>query len=388
MNLKLRGERYWIHGTISKKLLRLPLGTENRDAANVTVEHIERALSEGATSLRWPELKKTLPPKTFDKLAKIGSYSEPKPEPEAPKPPTWADLDSVFRTKMQQQIAKNKLAESTWERYQQTLRTFKAFLDESAVNDLPSMNRLFIEKYKVWRLAKIQEKKFSRGGRGLALDVAILHRVFAVAVECELIPRNPVAFEGRPGESSEHGAQPFRGEQLTKLRQAAGEDLLAFLLLRWTGLRGSDAVRITWDEIDWNAREIDRLTLKRKNRVVLPIPQELFFALEAERDRRNPQLHERILLNPATGKALRRPSLYRRMLALGKRAGVPDAHPHRYRDSFAVDMLLRGATAYDVAKLFRRYRGDRRKALRAVCSRVAGTGSADHGKRRGTGKNY
>lgn len=57
------------------------------------------------------------------------------------------------------------------------------------------------------------------------------------------------------------------------------------------------------------------------------------------------------MLNPETGKALRRPSLYRRMLAVGKRAGVPDAHPHRYRDSFAVDLLLRGATAYDVAKL-------------------------------------
>jgi len=39
------------------------------------------------------------------------------------------------------------------------------------------------------------------------------------------------------------------------------------------------------------------------------------------------------------------------MLALGKRACVLDAHPHRYRDSFAVDMLARGATPDDVAKL-------------------------------------
>jgi hypothetical protein len=31
--------------------------------------------------------------------------------------------------------------------------------------------------------------------------------------------------------------------------------------------------------------------------------------------------------------------------------GVPNAHPHRYRDSFAVDMLARGASPYDVAKL-------------------------------------
>jgi integrase len=46
-----------------------------------------------------------------------------------------------------------------------------------------------------------------------------------------------------------------------------------------------------------------------------------------------------------------RPRLYQRMLALGKRAGVRDARPHRYRDTFAVDMLAKGETPYDVAKL-------------------------------------
>ena len=102
--------------------------------------------------------------------------------------------------------------------------------------------------------------------------MAILHRVFAVAVECELIAKNPVMFEGRPDDCAENGAQPFRGEQLVKLRQAADEDLLAYLRLRWTGLRGSDAVRLAWDEIDFGAQEINRLMQKRKKRVVLPIP--------------------------------------------------------------------------------------------------------------------
>ena len=139
--------------------------------------------------------------------------------------------------------------------------------------------------------------------------------------------------------------------QLQHARAAANDDLLAYLLFRWTGLRGSDAVRLTWDEIDWDALEINRLTQKRKKRVVLPIKQELLFALEAERDKRSPKPDDRVLLNPATGKPLTRPGLYRRMLALGVRAGVPDAHPHRYRDSFAVDMLACGANPYDVAKL-------------------------------------
>lgn len=350
MEAKLRGNRYWIHGTVAGRFLRLPLGTANKHAAGATVDHIERALSEGQTSLRWPELKKLLPPRSFAALAGVANYCEPEPIAEMPVS-TWQDLESAFRTKMKQRILLGKMAESTSERYEQTLRAFNAFLVESGVSDLPSMNRAFMERFKVWRLAKIQEKKNSRGGRGLSLDVAILHRIFAVAVECELVVKNPVMFEGRPGDSAEHGAQPFRGEQLVKLRQAAGEDLLTYLLLRWTGLRGSDAVRLTWDEIDFGTQEINRLTQKRKKRVVLPTPQELFFALEAERDRRQPQADERILLNPTKGQPMTRPRLYYRMLALGKRAGVPDAHPHRFRDTFAVDLLARGATPYDVAKL-------------------------------------
>lgn len=30
---------------------------------------------------------------------------------------------------------------------------------------------------------------------------------------------------------------------------------------------------------------------------------------------------------------------------------MPNSHPHRFRDTFAVDMLARGASPYDVAKL-------------------------------------
>lgn len=103
--------------------------------------------------------------------------------------------------------------------------------------------------------------------------------------------------------------------------------------------------------MSWWARELNRLTLKRKKRVFLPIPQELFVVLEAERDRRTPQPDERILVNPCTGEPMTRPRLHRRMVAMGKRAGVPDADPHRYRDTLAVDLLVRGATPYDVAKL-------------------------------------
>ena len=57
-------------------------------------------------------------------------------------------------------------------------------------------------------------------------------------------------------------------------------------------------------------------------------------------------------------------------LALGRRAGVVKVHPHRFRDTLAVDMLLKGATPYDLAKTL----GDTVavvEALRAVLQRAA-----------------
>ena len=349
MNLETtkRGRHWRVDGNVGGKRLRISLGTENGDYAEKCKNKIESALQGGASSQFWPELKVLLPPQTFRMLAKIGGYEEKQNVVQ----PTWTDLEGAFSVEMQQRILLGKLAASTRERYRQTFRAFVEFLKTGGVTDLGLMNRSFIEKFKVWRLERIYEKKFSRGGRGLALDIAILHRIFAFAVESEMVEKNPVRLDGRPGDNPEAGAQPFDSEALGKLRTSAGPDLLPFLLLRWTGLRGSDAVKLTWQEVSFDRKEIERVTQKRKKRVILPINAELLFALEAEYDRLKPVPTDRVLNNPGTGQPMKRPRLYQRMLALGKRAGVPNSHPHRFRDTLAVDMLQKGASPYDVAKI-------------------------------------
>ncbi len=108
---------------------------------------------------------------------------------------------------------------------------------------------------------------------------------------------------------------------------------------------------MSWREVHFEEREIERVTQKRKKKVILPIHRELLFALQIEYQHRSPALYDCVLLNPLTQKPLSRPRLYERILALGRRAGVLNAHPHRFRDTLAVDMLVRGATPYDVAKL-------------------------------------
>ncbi|MGH9546847.1 MAG: tyrosine-type recombinase/integrase, partial [Terriglobales bacterium] len=265
--------------------------------------------------------------------------------------PTWLSLRQAFAVHLQQRRAIGKLQSSTEQRYQVTLREFDLFLAEHRITQLQYIGKPLVEAFKTWRVERIKQKKFARGATGLVLDAAILHRVFAFALENEMVAKNPVRMEGRPGENPERGAEPFTAKDLSRLREHAGDDLMTFLLLRWTGFRGSDAVSVTWREVHFDQKEIERLTQKRKKKVVLPIQTELLFALESEYERRKPQPPDRVLLNPLTGKPLTRPRLYQRILALGKRAGVTRAHPHRFRDTLAVDMLSRGASPYDVAKM-------------------------------------
>lgn len=339
-----RGRR----GAGERDRIRLSLGTMNGDAAQLLHSRIERALAEGPTSGLWRELRTVLPADTFEKLAAIAGHQT---DQASAQPHTWADLFAKFSGWMSQRVVLDKMRESTRERYLQTCAAFSEFLAERGITDLATISRATLEDFKTWRLARVLARKNSRGGRGVVLDVAIVHRVFAYAMDCELVVKNPVRMEGRPGDQPERGAQPFTAEQLGKIREAAGADMLAFLILRWTGMRGSDVVGLRWGEIDWQTHELNRLTLKRRKRVLLPIHRELLFALEIEHARRNPNPEDRVLLNPATGRPLTRPRLYQRMLTLGRRAGVLDAHPHRYRDTYAVDLLARGASPYDVAKL-------------------------------------
>lgn len=338
---------FQIEGRIAGQRVRLALRTRSRENARSTVSEIDRALAEGPSSLLWPKLRAVLPGKTFERLAAIAGYVKQEPAPA----PSLTELVRLFEAECLRRIALGKLRASTYERYQFEVREFEEFARARQVYLLVSIDRPLIEQFKVWRVERIRSRSKFAGAKSIVLSAAILHRVFAYAVENDMLTKNPVRLEGRPGGEPERGSQPFKPDELRKLREQAGPDLVAFTLLRWTGLRGSDAVALTWGEVDFDGKEIVRITQKRGKRVVVPIHTELLFALETERDMRKPNLWERVLVNPETRKPLTRPRLYERMMKLGRRAGITNANPHRFRDSLAVEMLCRGATPYDVAKV-------------------------------------
>ena len=339
-----RGRKFYAYLYEKGKRVRGSLGTRSRDVALRLIHKLETAIAEGHASSVWSELETLLPFRTYKNFS---DYAGVKPK----QLPTWKDLKTGFSVFREQRVKLSKLTQSTSDRYEVTIREFGEFLIAEKITLLQDINRPLVERFKVWRVQRINKKKHSRGATGLVLDVAILHRAFSFALENEMVMKNPVRMEGRPGENPTNGAEPFTAGELSKLREHAGPDLLMFLLPRWTGLRGVDLVKLTWAEVNLDQKEIHRVTQKRKKRVILPMHPELLFALEAEHEKVKPEPSAQVLLNPATRKPMTRPRLYSRMLALGKRAGVAHAHPHRFRDTLAVDMLCRGASPYDVAKM-------------------------------------
>lgn len=358
---------YSVIGTVDRKFIRLALGTEDERVAIRRVDKIKTACAVGPTSPLWLELENALPIGTFRLFAdKAGYVTTAKKTPQVT---SWGHLCSIFEIEMDRLIAnKNRgatreegvMSESTRNRYRQAIAQFTAFLGDKNT-PLASIQRSTIELFKAHRQKGISERKQSRGGSSIALDIAILHRVFAFAVERELMSQKPINLknESKPGKNPRNGARPFTAQELTNLRAVAGNDLFTLLVLRWTGLRGSDAIKLQWEHVRFDQGtngEIEIMTQKRTKTAIIPLSTELRNALEQTLDDRRKKAKvgptDFVLYNPATDKPfLSRARLYERIRGLAKRAGIKRATPHFFRDTFACDMLARGAGIYDVARM-------------------------------------
>jgi hypothetical protein len=85
------------------------------------------------------------------------------------------------------------------------------------------INQSTIERFKIARQKSIAELKQSRGGSSIALDIAILHRLFKFALEKQLMAQNPIDLknESKPGANPQNGARGFTADELGKLGEAA-----------------------------------------------------------------------------------------------------------------------------------------------------------------------
>lgn len=344
LTLRQRGETFHVDFSLGRAHpVRGPLGTRNKEAASHLISRIDIALSEGPRSKLWAELRPVIPDATFFRFTKYAGV-------EKKLVLSWKDFRKRFESDRRRLVDLNELASNTFGNYQRTLDEFELFLTEEkpGITMLQNIDESVVEDFKPWRLKRIVTRR-SDGKSALELDLVHLHCVFAYAVKKHFIDNNPVPTTKKPWAEG-GGAQPYSADELRSLIDHAGDYLFIVLWLRWTGFRRSDAVIVRWDEVHWDRKEIEHVCVKNSRRVTIPISPELLAALEAERHRRNPQPGEPVLVDPATGRPFNKPhlasnercnSLSKCIKKLGKRAGVPNASPHRFRDTRAVDILLR-----------------------------------------------
>ena len=362
---------YQTFGSIDGKAFRLSLGADEETSAKRRTAKIERAVLEGATSPLWAELADSLPPATLKFFATQVGYNGQSRKATAKI--TWQELCDGYEIEMQRKVDNKErgatrnegiMSSSTRDRYRYTIRDFTAFLEDKNT-PLVDITPITIAKYKIVRHKGVIAKKQSRGGAGVALDIAVLHGMFAFAVAQKMLIEKPISMarESKPGKNPKHGARAFTGEELAAIRKAsiyknsrkqAIDDTAVFLLLRWSGLRVSDAVQLRWKHVHFGRGtngEIEVLTQKRSKVAIIPLSTELREHLEATRTSRKASAEDLVLFNPETGKPFAsRVILSRRAIELCDRAGVKGS-AHCFRDTFACDMLTRGIGVFEVAKM-------------------------------------
>jgi integrase len=118
------------------------------------------------------------------------------------------------------------------------------------------------------------------------------------------------------------------------------------LLLRWAGLRITDAARLQRSQLSPEGA-LHLYTQKTGTPVYILLPPHV-----AERLRALPNHNPKYFFWSGNSKAVTPgKSWWATLKKIFKAAGIPNAHPHMLRDTFAVEMLLAGVSLDQVSVL-------------------------------------
>jgi site-specific recombinase XerD len=243
------------------------------------------------------------------------------------------------------------LASTTRRKYSSTLKQFAAYLVTEQVRHLADIDVAALDGYRATR--QLQPAT-------IAKEFTILKLFFAFALKRRWIEENPADEIELPSNFKPKEVVPYEPNEIMRMLSAcdaignsAYERLRAralILLLRYTGLRISDAATLAKDRIQ-NGRVYLR-THKTGGLVFLKIPKILEEALAALPPPRGAGEQPRYFF--WNGVCLRQTivDMARRTLAsVFKRSGVKGAHPHRFRHTLATEILARGDSDQDVAMI-------------------------------------
>jgi integrase len=311
-----RGRIFWIQASLNNQQRRWSLKTKDRITAEAMRRQIELEM---------------LAPRTL--------------------PKGWTDFQREFVAWTTPHIAPKTLKE-----YKHVVGKFTTFLGRSGVSSVADITIQTITAFTESRLLEVHpfnNRKKTAGG--IKYDLRVLHRVFSYAVDAGYITTNPVRAGNLNAEAGK--TIPFSPGDVDKMLKSdylnAKPYLRAIVLLfLHTGLRIGDVIALRKDAISLSqgAMVLHVKTRKRGSVVRLQLHADVVEAIkEAWLHENAKQQSSEYLFSTETGEAI--VSLDKHLRRLWKNVGVAGGHAHRFRDTFAVRLLEKGASLYDVSKL-------------------------------------
>lgn len=242
------------------------------------------------------------------------------------------------------------LREPTLKKYRVLFTQLKSFASEKGL--------LFLKQ---WDLAVVRDFRASWRDRGISAlkKLERLRAVFRFAHESGWITENPAKKLKKP-EVTDPPTMPFTQQEMIEILSACdkytdnygnrgqtnAKRLRALvLLLRYSGMRIGDAVTCAKDRV--TADRLFLYTHKTGVPVCTKLPPVAVEALNT-----TPSVSERYFFWSGQGKVETATGNWRRSLRkLFRLAGINDGHPHRLRDTFAVEQLLSGTRMENVSVL-------------------------------------
>jgi integrase len=182
-----------------------------------------------------------------------------------------------------------------------------------------------------------------------------LRAFFNFCIDRDWVEKNPASKLKLP-KILEIERKPYEAEELVKIWQAVDEfpnwgiygthtreRLRAFItVLRWTGLRISDVVRLEWSSI--KEGQITIRTTKNKKRVSIPLHPSVEVALEA-------MSKGQYIFWSGEGTLKSGINAWERTMKRLSKIAKFRVHPHRFRHNFATELLSKGVPVSEVAAI-------------------------------------
>jgi len=262
-------------------------------------------------------------------------------------PLTWDEFQKEFVSHVKQDVSPKTLRE-----YEFVLSAFVRFLADRKLDQLSDVSPGTIAAFTDSRRLTIHRiNKRPKTDGGIRYDLRVLHRVFAYAVECNYIGRNPVIVKNRNARGGQ--TLPFSRDEVDKMLSSnylGGKAYLraVVLLFLYTGLRIGDVISLQKSAVAGDFRVLK--TKKRGRVIALLLHAEVAAALKIHFEAQTKiQKASTYLFSTDAGRPI--VSLDKHLRRLWKKCGISGGHAHRFRDTFAVRLLEKGASLYDVAKL-------------------------------------